>query len=235
MPAENIREYLNGGRACLGTRPVRAKEGPTSPCSREAISEDSPSKLRSADGKKTHTAAGLMATLAATVTPGDILKAMRLVYRQLTRSGYGHHDADEMTGEVMLILVDSYLTPGSFDPARGQLSTLACRVAALHSLGRARRANSRPKLVQLSSDPPIASDRPDWEGELDRPVLSNELRRAVNRLPPDQAYVIECRYNRGLSYREIAGRMGKSEGHARTLKRRAAAKLRCDPGLGRLV
>jgi RNA polymerase sigma-70 factor (ECF subfamily) len=55
---------------------------------------------------------------------------------------------------------------------------------------------------------------------------SETLRTAVATLPPDQREVIASRFFAGLSCRETATLMGKSEGSVRVLQHRALAALR---------
>jgi RNA polymerase sigma-70 factor (ECF subfamily) len=70
---------------------------------------------------------------------------------------------------------------------------------------------------------------------------SETLRSAIAALSPDQREVIACRFFAGLSPRETAAQMGRSEGSIRVLQHRALAALRrrlplielerTDPGL----
>ena len=51
------------------------------------------------------------------------------------------------------------------------------------------------------------------------------MRAAVHRLPPDQRRVVELAYFGGLSYRDVAERMGIPEGTAKSRVRLALARL----------
>jgi RNA polymerase sigma-70 factor (ECF subfamily) len=51
------------------------------------------------------------------------------------------------------------------------------------------------------------------------------VRAAVRRLPPEQRRVVELAYFGGLSYREVAQRMGIPEGTAKSRVRLALARL----------
>ena len=51
------------------------------------------------------------------------------------------------------------------------------------------------------------------------------VRAAVRRLPPDQRRVVELAYFGGLSYRDVARRMGIPEGTAKSRVRLALARL----------
>jgi len=57
-------------------------------------------------------------------------------------------------------------------------------------------------------------------------IESEQLRKAIAALPPDQREVIACRFFAGLSSRETAAQMGRSEGSVRVIQHRALAALR---------
>lgn len=57
-------------------------------------------------------------------------------------------------------------------------------------------------------------------------IESEQLRRAIATLPADQREVIACRFFAGLSSRETAAQMGRSEGSVRVIQHRALAALR---------
>jgi RNA polymerase sigma-70 factor, ECF subfamily len=57
-------------------------------------------------------------------------------------------------------------------------------------------------------------------------IESEMLRSAIVALSPDQREVIACRFFAGLSCRETAAQMGRSEGSVRVIQHRALAALR---------
>ncbi len=57
-------------------------------------------------------------------------------------------------------------------------------------------------------------------------IESEQLRKAIAALPPDQREVVACRFFAGLSSRETAVQMGRSEGSVRVIQHRALAALR---------
>jgi RNA polymerase sigma-70 factor (ECF subfamily) len=57
-------------------------------------------------------------------------------------------------------------------------------------------------------------------------IESEMLRGAIATLPPDQREVIACRFFAGLTCRETAAQMGRSEGSVRVIQHRALAALR---------
>ena len=56
-------------------------------------------------------------------------------------------------------------------------------------------------------------------------VTDADTAAAVRRLPPDQRRVVELAYFGGLSYRDVALRMGIPEGTAKSRVRLALARL----------
>ncbi len=56
-------------------------------------------------------------------------------------------------------------------------------------------------------------------------VEAQQVREAVAALPPDQRAAVELAYFSGLSYREVAARLGIPEGTAKSRLRLALAKL----------
>ncbi len=71
------------------------------------------------------------------------------------------------------------------------------------------------------------SGEPD--GPEEQAVRASELeavRGAVSRLPEDQREVISLRFFAGLTPREVAAQMGRSEGSVRTIQHRALQTLR---------
>jgi RNA polymerase sigma-70 factor (ECF subfamily) len=74
--------------------------------------------------------------------------------------------------------------------------------------------------VELASDQRGPEDRAADAYELDM------VRQALARLTDDQREVIVCRFFAGLTPRETAAQMGRTEGSVRVLQHRALASLR---------
>ncbi|HSW80645.1 MAG TPA: sigma-70 family RNA polymerase sigma factor [Candidatus Saccharimonadales bacterium] len=72
---------------------------------------------------------------------------------------------------------------------------------------------------------PEENERP-IEEVLDQQIMINKLEHAVGKLPVDMFYVVHFRFIAGLSARETAQRMGKSEANVRVLQYRALKKLK---------
>ncbi len=70
------------------------------------------------------------------------------------------------------------------------------------------------------------ADAGDPEALTQTTLDGERVRRAVAALPPDQREVIACRFFAGLTPRETAVLMGRTEGSVRVLQHRALAGLR---------
>jgi RNA polymerase sigma-70 factor (ECF subfamily) len=97
------------------------------------------------------------------------------------------------------------------------------RIAANAVVDQSKRA---AREVPAGDDLPESSAQPNMEGLEDRALLF----RLVNQLPDDQRRVILERFVDEMSIREIAGRLGRSEGAVKQLQLRALEKLRKQMG-----
>lgn len=97
------------------------------------------------------------------------------------------------------------------------------RVARNAWIDENRTARTTVSMDQLEAEPaesgdPHAHATASLDGEM--------IRRAIATLPKDQREVIECRFFAGLTPRETALLMGRSEGSVRVLQHRALTTLR---------
>ncbi len=126
---------------------------------------------------------------------------------------------------VQDVFVDLWCRPQRYDESLGSLRTyltLCARHRALDIVrSEHRRAGREERHARLLPVP-----RPASPGEevADADAAST-VREAVRRLPPDQRRAVELAYFGGLSYRDVALRMGIPEGTAKSRVRLALAKL----------
>jgi RNA polymerase sigma-70 factor, ECF subfamily len=126
---------------------------------------------------------------------------------------------------VQDVFVDLWCRPQRFDETLGSLRTwltLCARHRALDVVrSELRRTGREERHARLLPVP-----RPDSPGEevVDADTAST-VRDALRRLPADQRRVVELAYFGGLSYRDVAQRMGIPEGTAKSRVRLALAKL----------
>ncbi len=126
---------------------------------------------------------------------------------------------------VQDVFVDLWCRPQRFDETLGSLRTwltLCARHRALDVVrSELRRAGREERHARL-----LPAPRPTSPGEevADADTAST-VREALRRLPADQRRVVELAYFGGLSYRDVAQRMGIPEGTAKSRVRLALAKL----------
>ena len=126
---------------------------------------------------------------------------------------------------VQDVFVDLWCHPERYDETLGSLRTyltLCARHRALDvvrsDLRRAGREERHERLL------PTPRQQSPGEQIADADAAS-VVRAAVRRLPPEQRQVVELAYFSGLSYRDVARRMGIPEGTAKSRVRLALAKL----------
>jgi len=126
---------------------------------------------------------------------------------------------------VQDVFVDLWCHPQRYDESLGSLRTyltLCARHRALDLLrSELRRAGREVRHTRL-----LPAPRPPTPGEeVTEADTAATVRAAVRRLPPDQRRVVELAYFGGLSYRDVAQRMGIPEGTAKSRVRLALARL----------
>jgi RNA polymerase sigma-70 factor (ECF subfamily) len=130
--------------------------------------------------------------------------------------------ADDVVQDVF---VDLWCHPERFDESLGSLRTyltLCARHRALDLLrSELRRAGREERHARL-----LPAPRPPSPGEeVADADTASVVRAAVGSLPPDQRRAVELAYFCGMSYRDVAVRMGIPEGTAKSRVRLALAKL----------
>lgn len=129
---------------------------------------------------------------------------------------------DEAAAEVTQdVFVRAWRYRASCDPrrVRGWLLGIAVNRArdALRARGAAPAALDDPASLPASDDGGLAGATRRW--------MRDEVARAVEALPPEHREVVALRYLSGLSYEEVAERLGVSPGAARMRAMRAREAL----------
>ncbi|HLN04348.1 MAG TPA: sigma-70 family RNA polymerase sigma factor [Bryobacteraceae bacterium] len=148
---------------------------------------------------------------------GDLYEAyFELIYGFIARRVSDRATAEDLTSDVFhkaLANLRSYEWRGV------PFAAWLIRIAANAVVDQSKRA---AREVPARDDLPEPSAQPNMEGLEDRALLF----RLVNQLPDDQRRVIQERFVDEMSIREIAGRLGRSEGAVKQLQLRALEKLR---------
>jgi len=130
--------------------------------------------------------------------------------------------ADDVVQEVF---VELWCHPDRYDETLSGLRTyltLCARHRALDVLrSELRRAGREERRARWVPDP----RQPSPGEQVADADAASAVRAAVRRLPPDQRRVVELAYFDGLSYRDVARRVGIPEGTAKSRLRLALAKL----------
>ncbi len=153
--------------------------------------------------------------------------ALSEVYRRHVRAVYAlalrilrdPTRAQETTQEVFVRL---WRDPGKFDAARGSLRSYLLADAHGRSVDIVRqevaRGQREEKAARLATQESADVDRQAWGSE-----VAEQVQDALRQLPATERDAIELAYFGGLTYREVAQRLGEAEG---TTKSRIRAGLR---------
>lgn len=127
--------------------------------------------------------------------------------------------ADEVTQEIF---IDLWNRPEQFDATRGSLRTMLVTKAHGRSVDVVRAERARFDREQRSARETARSgyDIEHFAWDL---AIANQVKGAVELLPPDERLAIEMAYFDGLTYREVAKVLGAPEG---TVKSRIRVGLR---------
>jgi RNA polymerase sigma-70 factor (ECF subfamily) len=134
---------------------------------------------------------------------------------------------EELVQEVFL---RAWRQAGTYQPALGRLSNWLLGITRNLAVDELRRRGARPQ--RSEGDPEeqlahIASATTDDPAEqVAIGSRREEIRRALDSLPPPQRQVIELAYYSGLTQAEIAAQLGDPLGTVKTRMRLASHKLR---------
>ncbi|MEY2453926.1 MAG: hypothetical protein QOD92_3500 [Acidimicrobiaceae bacterium] len=131
--------------------------------------------------------------------------------------------AEDVTQEVFVYVWEQ---PHRFDPSRGTLRSWLGVLAHHRSVDRVR-AEVRRKSGEARLDPvDVVSDgHSDVDDELSGTWLAEQVRDALDQLPPEQRDAVVLAYFGGRTYRQVATELSIPEGTAKSRLRLALAKL----------
>ena len=153
--------------------------------------------------------------------------AIRTMYLRFARPVFGmglrilgsREAAEELTQDVFLA---AWRKAGSYDPARGRLSTWLMAIAHNMAVDRLRREGTRVPLSTTGLDELVAIGTSDEEEILDR----ESVRRVLGTLSPRERRLLFLAYFRGWTAREISQADGLPLGTVKTRLRSTLIKLR---------
>jgi RNA polymerase sigma-70 factor (ECF subfamily) len=147
----------------------------------------------------------------------------KLIYRYARHRTGDDQAAEDTAGEVFVRLLDA-LEKGKAprQSLRGWLFGTAGHIVNDHF-----RRHYRVQNEDLEAHATLpASDEANPEHQLQLNLTEERLRTALTRLTPEQQHVVTLRFGQGLSHREVAELVGKSEGAVKLLQFRAMQALR---------
>jgi RNA polymerase sigma-70 factor, ECF subfamily len=166
--------------------------------------------------------------LAARLAAGDgralaeVFDGLGTAVHATARSIVGEAAAQDVVQDVF---VELWCHPQRYDATLGGLRTyltMCARHRALDvlrsELRRAGREERHARLLPAPRQPSPGEEVADADA-------ASAVRAAVRTLPPDQRRVVELAYFGGLSYRDVAERIGIPEGTAKSRVRLALARL----------
>ena len=159
--------------------------------------------------------------------------ALGALYDRWVRSLYSlvlHllRDPDEAEDVVEETFWQAWRKAGSYEPSKGAVSTWLLTIGRRKALDRlrARKRNREDTINGESTFDDLPSRSPDPANEAEGSELRENIRAALQELPPEQREVLELGYFSGLSQAEIADATGQPLGTIKTRMRLAMQKLR---------
>lgn len=130
--------------------------------------------------------------------------------------------AEEIVQDVFLHLWNH---PDRFDPARGSLRSYLLAICHGRSVDLLRsevaRRDREEREARLQAESGYDLEREVWDL-----TLADRVKEAVSMLPGSERRAIELAYFGGLTYREVAARLGQPEGTVKSRIRTGMARMR---------
>lgn len=135
--------------------------------------------------------------------------------------------AEELVQEVFL---RAWRQAATYQPTLGRLSTWLLGIARNLAVDELRRRGARPQKAEGDTDEQLgalaAPETQDPAEQTSRSATREEIRAALDTLPPPQRQVMDLAYYGGLTQSEIAAQLGEPLGTVKTRMRLGTQKLR---------
>lgn len=144
------------------------------------------------------------------------------IYRYVLARIGNPSEAEDITEEVFLRVIEHI---GRFEwRADVPFAAWLVRIASNQVISHHRRRGSRQTDVS-TEDYDVEDSRPGPEPQVEHLLTMREVNEACRRLPSSQQQVIALRFGSGLSVRETAEALGKTENNVKVLQHKAVARL----------
>jgi len=173
----------------------------------------------------------LLASVMEKVASGDEA-ALAFLYDATSRRVYGlalrilgeRESAEEITADVY---VHAWRQASSWNPGRGSVEAWLLTMARSRAIDRLRAvARLKRREAPIDQEPHPVDVKPDPEAMSVAREDEVRVRRALARLNPLQRRAIEAAFFEGLSYTEVARKLGEPEGTVKTRIRAGLVALR---------
>jgi RNA polymerase sigma-70 factor, ECF subfamily len=171
------------------------------------------------------------AVLVLGVARGD-QQALGELYRRYASAVWGlarrvTNDAHEAEEVCQTVFVNLWTAPERFDPTRGSLRSWLLAQAHRRAVDLVRSEVSRRRRQTREAQLTMASPRvDDVDTTVHAAALADEVRQAVEELPPAERDAIMLAYFGGRTYRETASLLGQPEGTVKSRIRSGLQNLR---------
>jgi RNA polymerase sigma-70 factor (ECF subfamily) len=143
------------------------------------------------------------------------------IYRYVLAHVGSPAEAEDIAQEVFLRIVEAI---GRFEWRDVEFSAWVFRIARNQMISHHRRHGARAASVS-AEEVEIEDAQPGPERLVEHALTVHEVYAACERLPQSQREVIALRFGSGLSVRETAQSLGKSENNVKVLQHKAIARL----------
>jgi RNA polymerase sigma-70 factor, ECF subfamily len=130
-------------------------------------------------------------------------------------------EAEDITEEVFLRVIEHI---GRFEWQGVEFSAWIFRIATNQIISHHRRRGARPANVSTDAID-VEDSQPGPESLTELALTTREVFDACEKLPPSQRDVIALRFGSGLSVKETAQTLNKTENNVKVLQHKAIAKL----------
>ncbi len=172
--------------------------------------------------------------LLSKVRAGDFV-ALEELYQRYSRQAFGlalrilgnYEAAEDVIQEVF---VRFWKQPSSYDPARGRFVTWLLSVVHNACIDQLRRKNQNNISLDYAETDgqlnQLAAGRTSVEEEVWLKVQREAIRRALQKLPSEQAQLVDLAFFKGHTHQEIAANTGLPLGTVKSRIRQGLLKLK---------